>query len=98
WENATFEHFPLGAILPFLTDYQAKVRTTESDVISELQNNIGASDLKFTGVRAIVMPKSNYVTQGDEYEADVFLAAYDDTQEPEISINGNPLPKEQIQN
>lgn len=98
WESANFEHYPLAAILPFLTDYQAKVRNTESDVISELQYNIGKSDLKFTGVRAIVMPKSNYVTQGDEYEAEVFLAAYDDTQEPEITINGNALPSEQIEN
>ncbi|WP_417612596.1 gliding motility protein GldM [Owenweeksia hongkongensis] len=98
WESANFEHFPLAAILPFLTDYQAKVRNTESDVISELQRNIGKSDLKFTGVRAIVMPKSNYVTQGDEYEAEVFLAAYDDTQEPEITINGQALSSEQIEN
>lgn len=98
WESANFEHYPLAAILPFLTDYQAKVRNTESDVISELQYNIGKSDLKFTGVRAIVMPKSNYVTQGGEYEAEVFLAAYDDTQEPEITINGNQLPSEQIEN
>jgi len=98
WESASFEHFPLAAILPFLTDFQAKVRNTESDVISELQRNIGKTDLKFTGVRAIVMPKSNYVTQGDEYEAEVFLAAYDDTQEPEIIIEGEPLPEEQIAN
>lgn len=98
WESANFEHFPLAAILPFLTDYQAKVRNTESDVISELQRNIGASDLTFTGVRAIVMPKSNYVTQGDEYEAEVFLAAYDETQEPVITINGEQLSSEQIEN
>ncbi len=97
WEKANFEHFPLAAILPFLTDYQAKVRNTEADVISELQNNIGKSDLKFTGVRAMVLPKSNYVTQGDEYEAEVFLAAYDDTQEPKIVINGEPLSPENIQ-
>ena len=96
WENANFEHFPLAAILPFLTDIQAKVRNTESDVISLLQRNIGATDLKFTGIRPIVMPKSTYVTQGDEYEAQVFVAAYDDTQEPTITINGNPLPAEQI--
>ncbi len=97
WENANFEHFPLAAILPFLTDIQAKVRNTESDVISLLQKNIGASDLTFTGIRPIVMPKSTYVTQGDEYEAQVFVAAYDDTQEPTITINGTPLAPEQIQ-
>lgn len=98
WENAKFEHYPLGAILPFLTDLQAKVRTTESDVISVLQNNIGEQDLKFTGVRVMVDAESNYVTQGGEYEAKVFLAAYDDTQEPTVIIEGEELPEDQIQN
>lgn len=97
WESANFEHFPLAAVLPFLTDIQAKVRNTESDVISTLQYNIGKTDLKFTGVRAVVMPKSTYVAQGDEYEAEVFVAAYDDTQEPKIVINGKELPADKIQ-
>lgn len=98
WESANFEHYPLAAILPFLTDYQAKVRNTESDVISELQYNIGKSDVKFTNVEPMVITKSNYVTQGDEYEAQVFLAAYDATQEPQITIEGSPLSAENIQN
>jgi gliding motility-associated protein GldM len=98
WENASFEHFPLAAILPFLTDYQAKIRNTESEVISKLKTNITASDVTFTGIAPMVMPKSNYITSGDEYQAQVFLAAYDDTQEPEIFINGEPLAKEDIVN
>ena len=96
WESASFEHFPLAAVLPFLTDIQAKIRNAESDVIGELQYNIGKSDLKFTGVRAMIQPKSNYIVQGDEFEADVFLAAFDDTKEPEITINGEPLDQEMI--
>ncbi len=98
WESLNFEHYPLAAILPFLTDIQAKVRNTETDVISDLQRNIGIGDVKFTGVRAVIVPKSTYVTQGDEYEAEVFLAAYDDTQEPTITVNGSPLAPENIKN
>lgn len=98
WESANFEHFPLAAVLPFLTDIQAKVRKAESDVIGELQRNIGKTDLKFTGVRVMVDEASTYVVQGDEYEADVFLAAYDDTQQPEIMINGEALRPESIVN
>lgn len=96
WENATFEHYPLAAILPFLTDYQAKVRNTEADVISELQANITASDATFNTVVPVVVPKTNYVTQGGEYEADVFLAAYDDSKAPIFTINGERLTAEQI--
>lgn len=96
WEHATFEHYPLIAVLAFMTDYQAKVRNTEADVINELLRNIDAGTVKFTGVKAIVMPKSNYVIQGDNYEADVFLAAYDDTQDPTFEIDGVELPAENI--
>lgn len=98
WESANFEHFPLGAILPFLTDLQAKVRNTESDVISALKTNITEGDVTFTDVIPLVMPKSNYVTVGSEYEAEVMLAAYDASQEPTIIINGQELSEEDIQN
>lgn len=96
WEHATFEHVPLAAILPFLTDYQAKVRNAESDLISELKAHIGDADISFTGVKPMVMAKSTYITQGGEYEADFFIAAYDDTQQPTIMINGEALPADQI--
>ncbi len=96
WEHANFEHFPLAAILPFLTDIQAKVRNNESDVISMLRARIGGEDIKVSTVMPVVVPNSTYITQGDEYEAKIYLAAYDDTQDPEITIGGQPLPAEQI--
>lgn len=96
WEKANFEHYPLAAILPFLTNIEADIRNTESDVIGELKNNISAADIKVTGVRAVIDAKSTYVTQGGNFEAEVFLAAYDDTQEPIIMIGDTELPSDQI--
>lgn len=108
WENATFEHFPLAAILAFMTDIQAKVRTAEADVIEELQRNIGKSDLRFTDVQVVQIPKSTYVTQGDSFSAKVFLGAYDATQNPEVlvyqydgsgkKIGETKLPESKIRN
>ena len=96
WEQHKFEHFPLISVLTFLTKMQSDVRTSEANVIDYLQKNITASDLKFTGVRTVVMPKSTFVTKGDEYEADVFLAAFDETQNPTVTINGQELSAEDI--
>jgi len=96
WEQHKFEHYPLISVLTFLTKMQSDVRTSEANVIDYLQKNITASDLKFTGVRTVVMPKSTFVTQGGEYEADVFLAAFDDTQDPTVTINGQELAAEDI--
>ena len=98
WDHATFEHYPMIAVMAFLTDYQAKVVNAESEVISYLQQNIGKTDLKFTDVEPVVVPKSTFVTQGDKYEADVFLAAYDATQDPEIFIGDRKLDAEFISN
>ena len=96
WEKSKFEHYPLISVLTFLTGMQSDVRTSEANVIDHLQRNIGKSDLKFTGVRTVVMPKSTFVSQGGEYEADVFLAAFDDTQDPTVIINGQELAAEDI--
>ena len=96
WEQHKFEHFPLISVLTFLTKMQSDIRTSEANVIDYLQKNITASDLKFTGVRTVVMPKSTFVTKGGEYEADVFLAAFDETQNPTVIINGEELEEEDI--
>lgn len=98
WEHRTFDHYPLAAILPFLTDYQTKIRNTETDVISFLEENIGAEDIKFNKVEAVVVANSNYVTQGGEYRAEVFLAAYDSTETPSIMIGENALDTSSIVN
>ncbi len=98
WEKHKFEHYPLVAVTTFITNMQADVKNAEAQTIDYLQENIGKADVRFTGIQAIVMPKSNYVTQGDFYEADVFLAAYDETQKPTIVVNGEELPEDQIVN
>ena len=96
WEQHKFEHFPLISVLTFLTKMQSDVRTTEANVIDYLQKNISARDIKVTGVKPIVIPKSTYVTRGDNYEAQVLLAAFDDTQDPTFIINGEEIPAEDI--
>jgi len=96
WEKSKFEHYPLISVMTFLTSMQSDIRTAEANVIGFLHENIDASDIKVTGVRAVVMPKSKFVTQGDEYEAEIFLAAFDDTKDPEFLINGEALDPENV--
>ncbi|MCR9154277.1 MAG: gliding motility protein GldM [Bacteroidetes bacterium] len=101
WEQASFGEYPLGAILPFLTDIQARVRNSEAEVLSYLLDRIDVGTVKFNQVNAMVVAPSSYLTQGDVYEARVFLGAYDDSQEPQIEIkdgNGNPIQIDRIEN
>ena len=48
-------------------------------------------DWKFNKLEAIVVPNSNYVLVGGNYEAKVFIAASDSTQKPDITVGGSPL-------
>lgn len=86
WEKATFSELPLAGVIPFLTDLQSRVRRTESKVVDHLHGQIDAQALKFDNVRAVVMPTNGtYIQQGDNYTADVFLAAYDNSRNPQFS-------------
>jgi len=98
WEAAKFEHYPLISVMTFLTGMQSDIRTSEANVIDYLQANINARDIKVTGVMPIVIPKSTFVTQGDKYEAQVLLAAFDETQDPTFIINGQEVAAEDIVN
>jgi gliding motility-associated protein GldM len=86
WESQNFEHIPLIADLVMLTKIQTDVKNIETDVITYLFKQISAGDFKFNALSATVIPNSNYVMRGGEYNATVFLAAFDSMQDPEILV------------
>ena len=86
WEMGNFYHTILAGTVTILNKLIVDVRNAESDVITHLYKSITAEDFKFDQVGAKVIAKSNYVLQGDSYDADVIVAAYDTKQNPEIFI------------
>jgi len=97
WEKAQFEHYPLMAIVTFMTKMQSDIRATELDVITELQKNIGKYDVKVNKMDAVAMVPSSYVFTGDTFTAEIFIAAFDTTQTPTVKVyneydeEGNPI-------
>jgi gliding motility-associated protein GldM len=94
WEMANFYHNPVVAQLALFTKYQADVRNVESEVINHLYTSIDAGSFKFDQLEARVIAPTSYVLTGQEYKADVFLAAFSSTANPEISVAGAPIPVE----
>lgn len=90
WESVHFENMPMAAILTVLSKTQIDVKNAESNVLNYLFSQIDAGSFKFNKLGARVIANSNIVFQGEPYEAEVFLAAEDTTQQPEIFINGRP--------
>ncbi len=90
WEIQHFENKPIVAVLTLLSKIQIDVKNSEANMINYLYAQIDAGSFKFNKLAATVIPNSNVILQGEEYVADVFLAAEDTTQQPQIIINGKP--------
>jgi len=86
WELYNFYHTPLVASVTILSKFQTDVKKTESDVLEYLYGKIGVTDFKFDTIAARVISPSNYVLLGEEYNADVFVAAFSTTQNPTVKI------------
>jgi gliding motility-associated protein GldM len=79
-------------VITILSKMQVDVRNAETEVLNHLYSQIDAESFKFNKLMPIVIPTSNYVTLGSDYEARVFISATDTTQAPVITVNNTVLP------
>ena len=86
WEIKHFDAMPLAAVFPLLTKMQLDVRNAEAETVQYLFNQINAGSFAVNKIEATVIPNSSYILQGNEYKADVFLAALDTTAPPIVLI------------
>ncbi len=86
WEMHHFYHTILAADITLLNKFINEVQTIEFDVVNHLFSSITAEDFKFDKINAKVVPETRYIFQGEEYKAEVFVAAYDTKSAPEVYI------------
>lgn len=86
WEMYTFSHRPLVASLTVLTKIKNDVKNAEALTVDYLLKQVDEGNLKFDTVAAKVIAQSNYVLLGEEYKADLFIAAFNKTKNPEIKV------------
>lgn len=86
WESSRFDHVPLVSVFPQLTKMQLDVLNVEAEVVGYLLQRVDAGDFKVNKLDAIVIPKSDYIFAGNDFTAEVFLAASDTTQVPKVYI------------
>lgn len=91
WERHTFEsNIPIADII-LLTRITSDVMNAEFDIANNLYKAVNADDFKFDKVAARVIPKSTYIMQGSQFEADIFVAAYDSKAQLKADVNGTKL-------
>ena len=82
WETHFFLHTIIAADIPILNKLILDVYNSELEVVNSLHKSIGKGDFKFEKIDAKVIPQSNFVFLGDQYTAEVIVAAYDTSHSP----------------
>lgn len=88
WEQYNFYHTIIVADLALVNRIQASVLNAEYDVVSQLYSSVSADDFKFDTISARVVPVSTNVIVGTDFEADIFVAAFDSKSKITATING----------
>jgi gliding motility-associated protein GldM len=91
WESYHFEHWPLLAVTTIMSKMQSDVRNAESEIIRYLYSKIEMGSFKFNKLEPTIIPNSNYIIKGNDYQAEIFLAAFDTTQTPTILVDNKPI-------
>ena len=86
WETALFENMPVAAAITLLTKIQSDIRFVEGETLSTLLTNVDIGDYRVNAIQALVIPKSQIITSGMPYEAQIVLAAVDSTKQPEYYL------------
>ncbi|MBP6619591.1 MAG: gliding motility protein GldM [Leadbetterella sp.] len=87
-----FAQTPVPAALASLSQKQSDIRRYESEILDYLASQVGAKEIKFDKIFAVVIPDSRTVVAGQTYKADIAIGAYSSAITPTISINGSGLP------
>jgi gliding motility-associated protein GldM len=98
WLKYHFEAFPLIASLTNLTQIQMDIKTTETEILSELLQGQLISDVSMTKYEAIVMADKTAFFQGENFKGKIVLGKLDPTLKPtSVEINGRKIADENIE-
>lgn len=91
WEERKFHNQPAVAAMTMLSQLQNDIKIAEGETLRELLLSVDANDVRVNELSAFVVPHSQIVMRGQQYSADIMLAAVDTTDRPTITINGVEL-------
>ena len=91
WQEYMFEDMPVAGAVTLLSKLQSDVRYAEGEVLHTLVANIDMKDIRVNKLSAFVIPESKTVISGDQFSAQIVMAAVDTTQQPEIYVGGQRI-------
>ncbi|GGG32320.1 type IX secretion system motor protein PorM/GldM [Bizionia arctica] len=98
WLDYNYKGFPLVASLTKMTQLQADVKTTESEVLSSMLAGKLKVEASLTNFDAIVVPSKTAFFSGENFTGTIILGKKDNTlQADKVIINGKELPAASMQ-
>ena len=98
WLDYHYRGFPLIASLTKMTQLQADVKTTQSEVLSSMLAGKLKVEASLTNFDAIVVPDKTAFFNGENFTGRIILGKNDKTLTADkVVINGQELPKEAMQ-
>ncbi|MCM4156276.1 gliding motility protein GldM [Gramella sp. AN32] len=92
WLDYHFQGFPLIASLTKMTQIQADVKDTESEILSAMLSGQLTSDVSLKNYKAIVIPDKTAFFTGENFKGRVVLGRFDNTlQFEKVVINGKEV-------
>jgi gliding motility-associated protein GldM len=91
WVIESLEHNPAAGVTALLSRIKNDAKTLEATVLEKLAQQIDATDYKFDKLEAKVLAKSNYVMEGENYEADILLVASSSQSNPTIMVGSTEI-------
>ena len=88
WQEYMFENMPVAAAVTLLSKLQSDVRYAEGEVLHTLVTNIDVKDIRVNKLDAFVIPEKTVLYPGEQFSANIVMAAVDTTMQPEIFVNG----------
>lgn len=97
WIEANYIGFPLIASLTQMSSVQSDVKSTQSEVLSQMLQGELISAVSMSNYEAIVIPSKSAFYSGENFTGTVVLGRVDKTMNfDEVTINGNKIGKDQI--
>ncbi len=91
FSELNFAQTPVPAALAVLSQKQADVRRLEGEVLDVLASKVGAQDVKFDKILAMLSMDSKVVVAGTKFKGQMFLAASSSGIQPRMSLNGGAV-------
>ncbi len=89
WLDFNFKGFPLVASLTKLTQIQADIKTSESEILGAMLQGQLTSDVSMTNYNAILIPNTSATLEGSNFKGKIVLGRYDGTLKPtKVIVNG----------